>query len=227
MLTYENPVNSLRDPEQYLRNPEQSLRGAFPQIEVHVFHRDAQVCEAIAVALRVEGFRVSLSLRHEDFVGLAAARRPTIIIVEVEMNGKSGPEVVYGAVPAGEIARVLVVADRTDMMRSVEAMQHGALDVIALPLDSERLYQQVRGAVASLPAQRASQVPVRLRVPAKLTTREREVLEQIVSGHSNKEVGALLSISPRTVEVHRARVMEKLGARNVADLVRMVVERTP
>ena len=105
-------------------------------------------------------------------------------------------------------------------------MKAGAADVIAKPINTDRLVKAVTDALrrnvhVGVPS--AGRRPVEVRGFAQLTPREREVLELITNGQSNKEAGRELGISPRTIEVHRARVMEKLGARNTADLMRIVL----
>jgi len=106
------------------------------------------------------------------------------------------------------------------------AMKAGATDVVTKPIDSDRLLRAVRDAVREnvhVGAIDGGRRNVEVRGFAQLTPREREVLQLITNGQSNKEAGRNLGISPRTIEVHRARVMEKLGARNTADLMRIVL----
>jgi FixJ family two-component response regulator len=105
-------------------------------------------------------------------------------------------------------------------------MKAGAADVLAKPVDTDRLVRAVRDTLHEANGRDATlgrRHAVEDRGFAHLTPREREVLRLIAGGASNKEAGRELSISPRTVEVHRARVMEKLGARNAADLTRIVL----
>ena len=105
-------------------------------------------------------------------------------------------------------------------------MKAGASDVITKPIDTEHFIRAVVDALrcdVHLGALDGGRRPVEVRGFAQLTAREREVLQLITNGQSNKEAGRELGISPRTVEVHRARVMEKLGAKNTADLMRVVL----
>src|SRR5690606_19857795 len=120
-----------------------------------------------------------------------------------------------------------ILEDEPRVDVAVRAIKAGAVDVITKPIDTERTVEAVREALRG-PAQAAATGEGRAfngRTFAQLTPREREVLDLITSGRSNKEAGKLLGISPRTVEVHRARVMEKIGARNTADLMRIVLSR--
>ena len=122
---------------------------------------------------------------------------------------------------------MFILEDRPEVDSAVLAMKAGATDVFTKPIDSERLVRAVRdalkhdiqlGTVAEGGRRR-----IEVRGFDQLTPREREVLQLITNGQSNKEAGRELGISPRTIEVHRARVMEKLGARNTADLMRIVL----
>jgi FixJ family two-component response regulator len=109
---------------------------------------------------------------------------------------------------------------------AVTAMKAGATDVVTKPIDNEHLVGIVRDALRQdvhVSAAAAGRRVIEVRGFAQLTQREREVLQLITNGQSNKEAGRELGISPRTIEVHRARVMEKLGARNTADLMRIVL----
>lgn len=105
-------------------------------------------------------------------------------------------------------------------------MKLGATDVLTKPIDNEMLVRSVRDALTRdvfLGTVQGGKRPIEIRGFNQLTPREREVLELISNGQSNKETGRELGISPRTVEVHRAGVMDKLGARNTADLIRIVL----
>jgi FixJ family two-component response regulator len=109
---------------------------------------------------------------------------------------------------------------------AVEAIKHGAHDFIEKPFDADTVLTRIREALEARAAKADPRSDAILLAPfpgeEQLTPREREVLERIALGASNKEAGRQLGISPRTIEVHRARIMEKLGAKNTADLVRIV-----
>jgi FixJ family two-component response regulator len=111
-----------------------------------------------------------------------------------------------------------------DIPMAVEAIKNGAFDFIEKPFDLDAVVARVRAAIDAW-ARRGSASFQRREFPGHhlLTPREREVLAEIAGGASNKEAGRRLGISPRTIEVHRARIMDKLRARNAADLVRIVL----
>jgi FixJ family two-component response regulator len=111
---------------------------------------------------------------------------------------------------------------------AVAVIQAGAADLVEKPVDADKVVRQVGQALASYARRSAERSdPVSALGPggaSLLTPRERDVLQELVRGASNKEAGRSLGISPRTIEVHRARIMEKLGARNAADLVRVIYD---
>ena len=148
------------------------------------------------------------------------------MLVNVHVGKDSGLDVLRQIKAMRNGAPVFILEDRQEVDSAVEAMKAGAADVVAKPINTDKLVKAVADALrrdvhVGVPA--AGRRPVEVRGFAQLTPREREVLELITNGQSNKEAGRELGISPRTIEVHRARVMEKLGARNTADLMRIVL----
>ncbi len=142
------------------------------------------------------------------------------------MPGQSGIEILRRLHADRFAAPVFVISGQGDIPMAVEAIKQGAHDFIEKPFDAETVVTRVREAIeATERKQVESATPPVRNFPGseQLTPREREVLEEITAGASNKEAGRTLGISPRTIEVHRARIMEKLGARNAADLVRIVL----
>ena len=117
-----------------------------------------------------------------------------------------------------------MISGAADIAMAVEAMKYGALDFLEKPFSSDAIVDRVRAAVKVWRETRGSESDGLANFPGRhlLTCREREVLSQVARGASNKEAGRRLGISPRTVEVHRARIMDKLGAKNTADLIRIV-----
>lgn len=146
------------------------------------------------------------------------------MLLDVHMPGRSGIEILRSLQEKRFSAPVFVISGQGDIPMAVEAIKQGAHDFIEKPFDADTVVGRVREAIRAMRAMTRKGAPD-LDFPGvgQLTPREREVLEQITGGASNKEAGRTLGISPRTVEVHRARIMEKLGARNAADLVRIVL----
>jgi len=124
---------------------------------------------------------------------------------------------------------VFVISGQSDIAMAVEAMKLGAVDFLEKPISADVMIDRVRGAVLTYRGSMTERIDGLADFAGLelLTRRERDVLAQVTHGASNKEAGRRLGISPRTVEVHRARIMDKLGARNAADLMRIVLSNTP
>jgi FixJ family two-component response regulator len=192
---------------------------------VYILDPDAAACEALATTLRREGFQASVAGDVETFNAALARRRPDLALVNAEIGGADGLAVLRRARASRRNLPVFVLQDRPLVELAVAAMKAGAADVLIKPLDPERLLLLVQGALRQPrhPRLRPPERQIGFGGSVELTRREREVLQLIASGHSNREAGEHLGISQRTIEVHRARVMEKFGARNAADLMRIVL----
>jgi len=193
---------------------------------VHIVDPDQGTCEALSVLFRLDGFQTVYSLEASHFIAALDRRVPDVVVVNLNLGEESGLGLLRRVKALRTGAPVVMLANVPQVDVAVTAMKMGATDVIARPVDSERLLSVVRDALRKdvhLGAMQAGSRAVEVRGFAQLTPREREVLQLITNGQSNKEAGRELGISPRTIEVHRARVMEKLGARNTADLMRIVL----
>ena len=193
---------------------------------VFIVDPDPPTCEALSVLFRLDGFQTASSLDMQGLFSSLPDRQPDIVVLNA--GGESGEglaalrrlKAMHTGMP------VFAIADEPEVDLAVAAMKAGANEFFKKPLDTERLMRAVRDALrrdVHLGAMQGGRRPIEIRGFAQLTPREREVLQLITNGQSNKEAGRELGISPRTVEVHRARVMEKLGARNTADLMRIVL----
>jgi len=195
-------------------------------ILVHILDPDAPTCEALSVLFRLEGFQTSFSMDTASFLAAIERRRPDVVVVNIRIGKDSGLDILKRVKTMRNGTPVFILEDQPEVDLAVMAMKAGATDVVTKPIDSERLLFAVRDAVREdvhVGAIDGGKRSVEVRGFAQLTPREREVLQLITNGQSNKEAGRNLGISPRTIEVHRARVMEKLGARNTADLMRIVL----
>jgi len=192
---------------------------------IHIVDGDIETCEASSVLFRLEGFQTGYFLEAAQFVTALERWQPDVVVLNLRVGQDSGLALLSRVRGAQTGTPVIMLADGPQVEAAVTAMKLGATDVLTKPLDSDHLLIVVREALrreaprTPAPQQR----PVELRNFERLTPREREVLQLITSGQSNKEAGRQLGISPRTIEVHRARVMEKLGAKNTADLMRIVL----
>jgi FixJ family two-component response regulator len=193
---------------------------------VHIIDPDLQTCEQLSVVFRLEGYQTMFSVNLPGFLAAMERRRPDVVITNFDLGRNDGLELLkrVKSLRMGTPVFMLENAPMVDV--AVQAMKAGASDVLTKPLDTEALVKGVKDALRQdihLGAAQSNGRPVEVRGFALLTPREREVLQLITQGQSNKEAGRELGISPRTIDVHRARVMEKLGAKNTADLMRIVL----
>jgi FixJ family two-component response regulator len=201
--------------------------------ELFIVDDDDNVRDLLSLIFTHEGYRVTAFAEGQSFLAVARARTPACVLLDVLMPGRSGIDVLKDLDAQHYDAPIFVVSGRGEVPVAVDAMRHGAFDFIVKPFAPDAVVARVREAIADwtpVPAHDAPPNGKSVRVPEakfsgqdKLTPRERDVLMQITDAASNKEAGRRLGISPRTVEVHRARIMDKLGAKNAADLVRIVL----
>ncbi len=181
-----------------------------------------------SVRRSIEWLVGSVGLKAESF---ASARtfldafdpdRPGCLIVDMRMADISGLELQEWLMEHGATLPVIVMTAFGDVKTAVRAMKHGAIDFIEKPFNEQQVLELIQNSIAEDATRRQQDVDNRLVGESlkRLTPREREVLEFVVKGLSNKEIAREMGIVPKTVEVHRARVMEKMEARSLADLVR-------
>jgi FixJ family two-component response regulator len=198
--------------------------------EIFIVDDDPLVLNALSVVLSREGYQVTGFGEGGSFLAAAKTRTPTCIILDVHMPGQSGLDILKELNAQQYPAPIFIISGVGDIPMAVEAIKNGALDFIQKPFDASTVVTRVREAVEAFArrAQRGGSEVLSRTFPGHdlLTSRERDVLSQIASGSSNKQAGRELGISPRTIEVHRARIMEKLGAKNAADLVRIVLSES-
>ena len=202
--------------------------SSFPNRDrlVHIVDADPSTCEALSVLFRLEGFQTGFSLDVMSFYASLERRRPDVAVVNMRIGPDDGIAVLRHIKQMQVGMPVFMLSNDADIGHVVSVMKAGATDVITKPIDTERFVRAVVEALRQdvhLGALNGSRRSVEVRGFSQLTPREREVLQLITNGQSNKEAGRQLGISPRTIEVHRARVMEKLGAKNTADLMRIVL----
>ena len=193
--------------------------------EIFIVDDDPSVRSALMVLLSGEGYQVTSFVEGDAFLSAARLRTPECVLIDVHLPGLSGLEVLRKLDAQHYPAPILVISGRGDIPTAVDAIRSGALDFIEKPFDPNTVVTRVRDAIGAWHNVNREDSILSREFPGhdKLTARERDVLERIARGASNKEAGRELGISPRTIEVHRARIMEKLGAKNAADLVRIVL----
>ena len=152
--------------------------------------------------------------------------RPGCLLLDIRMPDMSGLELQQELNRRGAVIPVIFATGVAEIPVAVEAMQHGAFDYLQKPISQDDLLDRVRRALSFDATTRASLLERRQAEERfeSLTEREREILGMVVSGLSNKEAAARMKLSARTVEIHRASLMRKTGARNTAHLVRMAME---
>jgi two-component system response regulator FixJ len=195
--------------------------------EVYIVDDDPLMRAALSIVLSDEGFNVTSFIDGESFLNATRWRTPACILIDVHLPDCSGLELLKALDARQYQAPIFVISGRGDIPMAVDAIRNGALDFIEKPFDPATLATRVRDAIQAWQNlnQEDRSLARDFQGHERLTAREWDVLERIARGASNKETGRELAISPRTVEVHRARIMEKLGAKNAADLMGIVLSR--
>jgi FixJ family two-component response regulator len=196
--------------------------------EIFVVDDDPAVRETLSMVLSAAGYQVICFADGAALLTVARSRTPACILLDVHIPGKSGLDILKELHGEDYPAPIFMVSGQGDIAMAVSAIKNGALDFIEKPFRGSEIVARLNEAIDAYARRRTNDPASRiasLYLPGRepLTRREREVLEQFTSGASNKEAGRHLGISPRTIEDHRANIMKKLGARNAADLIRIVM----
>jgi len=182
-----------------------------------------------AIRFAMQALMDSVNLSHEifesgdDFLERITEQRPGCLVLDIRMPGLGGLELQEELIKRGNTLPIIFITGHGDVPMAVEAMQKGAVDFIQKPFRDQELLDRIREALATDEERREEQqqhAEVNERLD-RLTNREREVFDLVVTGKPNKVIAYELGVSQRTVEIHRARVMEKMQARSLADLVKM------
>jgi FixJ family two-component response regulator len=196
---------------------------SLPCDTVYVVDDDASVRDSLSLMLSLRGFATATFGNAEDFLATAKPEWTGCVLADIRMPGMSGLDLL------DEIRRrlpglaVVVVTAHGDVAAARRAFLADAADFVEKPFDGTQILGAIANASAKLAAHTARQPrPPRGKLPGEvLTERERQVLDLVLQGLHNRQIAAQLGISPRTVEVHKARVMEKLGVANMVELVRL------
>jgi FixJ family two-component response regulator len=202
---------------------EKSVRG-----EIFVVDDDPAVRDTLSVVLSGVGYEVICFADGAALLAMARSRCPVCIFLDVHIPGRSGLDILKELHAENYPAPIFMISGQGDIAMAVEAIKNGALDFIEKPFRGKEIVARVTEAVGAFARNRTEgqapkKAPLHFPGHEPLTARERDVLELFSSGASNKEAGRQLGISPRTIEFHRANIMKKLGARNAADLIRIVL----
>jgi FixJ family two-component response regulator len=190
---------------------------------VVVIDDDPEVREAIQGLLRTVGLRTELFASVADFLASARPDLPGCLVLDVRLPGQSGLEFQDDLAKAHMHLPIIFMTGYGDIPMSVRAMKAGAVEFLTKPIRHQELLDAIQRAIEQDRARRASeQVIANLRARLEtLTRREREVMVLAVTGRLNKQIAAEIGLSEATVKLHRGQVMRKMGARSLADLVRM------
>ena len=193
---------------------------------VHIVDDDPAVRDSLQMLLDAAGLGARTYSSAAEFLGAAAALRSGCVLTDVRMPDIDGLTLQRRLTELGSQLPVVIMTGHGDIPIAVEALKTGAADFLEKPFDDERLLRVLRDALKASLATHEKAIArdlIRSRL-ANLTRREREVLDKLVEGLPNKTIASDLGTSPRTGEVQRARVMEKMAARSLPDLVRMVMD---
>jgi len=193
---------------------------------VMVVDDDAGVRNAMRSLLKSVGLESLQYASAQEFLTAYQPNQPGCLVLDIRMPGMSGLELQQQLNLRGAVIPVIFMTGHGDIPMAVEAMQHGAFDFLQKPFRDQDLLDRIQRAIVKDGELRQS-LGEHARIRAhleSLTPREREVLDLMTQGKQNKVIAQDLGVSPRTVEIHRARVMEKMNAQSVAELVRMMLD---
>jgi two-component system, LuxR family, response regulator FixJ len=188
---------------------------------VFIVDDDEAVRDSLAMLIESAGMKAETFDSGREFLAKTAFPRPACALLDVHMPEISGLQLQDELARRGIELPVIVMTGQADVPLAVRAMKAGAVDFLEKPFADEVLLDTVRRALATPAHSAAKADPAVVRRIADLTPRERDVMLQLVTGNTNKVTAYNLGISPRTVEIHRARVMDKMGAKSLSELVRM------
>ncbi|HEX3936661.1 MAG TPA: response regulator [Xanthobacteraceae bacterium] len=201
---------------------EQALSG-----EVFIVDDDPAVRQVLMLLFSRKGYDVTCFAEGAALLAAIRTKTPLCVILDVHIPGRSGLDILK-EVGARYPVPIFMISGKGDIAMAVDAIKSGALDFIEKPFRGANVVSRIEEALAAArrrAAESRTSEPPQFYFPGRepLTARERDVLTQLIAGATNKEAGRRLGISFRTIEIHRKRIMEKLGARTAGDLIRIAV----
>jgi RNA polymerase sigma factor (sigma-70 family) len=192
------------------------------QQQIYLVDDDAAVCHALSIFLVNSGYRVNTFPSAEDFLDALNDEMEGVMLLDQRMTGMTGLQLQAELGKRGNDLPIIFITGHGDVRMSVNAIKAGAVNFLEKPFSNEELLGMLMEAFASLNETRKMHnlVDELRRCHASLTEREREVMRYVVAGMSNRALADQLGVSDRTIEVHRARGMKKMGAESLPDLVR-------
>lgn len=195
------------------------------ELTVYVVEHDPLARESVVSLIESVGLTVEAFSSCEEFVDAYTPSGPGCLVLDVKMPGMGGFELLEQLVRRGDYIPVIMISEFGDASMAVRALEIGAIDFITKPINNQLLLDRIRQGLkqdAHVRSRRARTLAIQEHF-ATLTPREQEVMRLVVAGKANKAIAAELGVSTKTVEGHRAHVMEKMGADSLAALVRMGV----
>jgi two-component system, LuxR family, response regulator TtrR len=204
-------------------------RAAETPETVFIVDDDEAVRDSLQWLIETEGYQVRTYEDPELFLEQLQWPQPCVLLLDIRMPKLSGLEVQKALVDRGILVPIVFITGHGDVTLAVETMKNGAVDFLEKPFDEtkikELIKQHMKLAHELVQSSRLDEQINRLY--SKLTTRELQVLERIVSGRLNKQIADDLNISIKTVEAHRANIMDKLQVTTVADLLKIALRKSP
>lgn len=190
---------------------------------VYIVDDDPVVGQQLSASLKGSGYQISLHLDGPDFLKVVEPSHVACVLLDMRMPEMSGLEVQEALREKGCVQPVIFTTAFEDLESAVTAMRHGAMDYLLKPVGDRELLDRVKSAIEEAQASVVQSVESErvIKRYERLTPREREVLALMIEGKANKIMSIDLGVSQRTVEIHRARVMEKMEANSLADLFRL------
>jgi FixJ family two-component response regulator len=199
-----------------------------PGLVVHVVDDDASIRDSIGLLLGLRGYRCAQFASAEDFLSALRDDWQGCVLADLRLPGLDGLALQSELKRRGVSLPVVIITGHGDVASARAAFQAEAVDFLEKPFDENSVIRAIESAflreTARLEAHAAD--AQRTAMLKRLTTREHEIAMLLASGLHNRAIAMKLAISPRTVEVHKARIMEKLGAASVADLIRLTTSRS-
>lgn len=198
-------------------------------ITIYLIDDDEAVLDSLGLYLDTKGLIVHRFKRAEPaLAALYLARGMACIVSDVRMPGLSGLELQSELARRGSALPLILITGHGDIEMAVAAIKAGAHDFLEKPFDERRLLTAIEVAVAATEKRQSASIELSELAArrAELSDRQQQVMDLAVQGRTNKEIGFELGISPRTVEIYRAKVMERMNAATLADLVRLAVRLT-
>jgi FixJ family two-component response regulator len=195
--------------------------------KVFIVDDDASVRDSISMLLEAAGYAVASFSRAEEFLDVCTPDTQGCVILDVNMPDMDGPTLQQELAHRGLQLPIIFLSGQGTIPLTVRTLKAGAMDFLTKPVKGAVLLESVQGALEQCIIRRkqadaSHSIDARL---ALLTEREREVLNMAVAGHTSKEIAQRLGISYRTVEIHRAHIMQKTGASNMLELARMTTHQ--